>query len=332
MEKIKILQVGMGPLGVKIANFINERHNLETVAAVDKNPKNIGMDVGKIYGGQSNGVIIEGDLATAIADQQIDVAILTTFSDMVRVTPQIEAIIKHGIPVVSTCEELSYPWDEAPALAKRIDEAAKMHGVAVVGTGVNPGFLMDSLPTFLTAVCQRVDSIEVNRFQNAQFRRIPFQKKIGAGLSMQEFERKKQEGTLRHVGLTESMQFIARRMGWPLDHTEDHINAVMAHQEIVTPGMTIPAGHATGVCQIGRAYSGGQLKISMVFQATVGEPRSYDEVFIKGEPNFSSIIEGGINGDIATSAVVLNTLKPTMIASPGLKTMADLAMVSFLGW
>lgn len=332
METIKVVQVGMGPLGKKIANFIAERNNVETVAAVDKNPENIGLDIAQTYGDQQlTGVVIESDFGTAVKDKQIDVAILSTFSDMERVTAQIEEIVAHGIPVVSTCEELSYPWDCAPALAQRIDDAAKLHGVAVVGTGVNPGFLMDTLPTVLTTACQRVDSIEINRFQNAQYRRIPFQKKIGAGLTMSAFEVKKAAGTLRHVGLTESMQFIAHRMGWKLDHTEDIINPVIAQEDIVTPYLTIPKGHATGVSQIGRAYSGDDLRISLVFQATVGEPASYDEIFIKGEPDIHSRINGGINGDVATSAVIINTIGSLLRSKPGLQTMADLPLVSYFG-
>ena len=331
MDTIKVVQIGMGPLGVKLANFIAERENIETVAAVDINPELIGMDVQQTYGGEPSGVTIQADLASALKDIEADVAILTTFSDMARVTAHIEEVVTLGLPIVSTCEELSFPWDTAPDLAQRIDEAAKKNNVAVVGTGVNPGFLMDALPTFLTTACQRVDSIEINRFQDAQYRRIPFQKKIGAGLSMTEFEDRKEAGTLRHVGLTESMQFIARRMGWSLDHTEDMINPVIAQEDIITPTLKIAKGLATGVSQIGRAYAGDQLKITLVFQATIGEPESYDEIIIKGEPNITSRIEGGINGDIATSAVVINTVGSILHATPGLKTMADLPMTSFLG-
>ena len=329
MNPIKVVQVGIGPLGVKIANFIAERKGITTVAAVDKNPNLIGMDLAQTYGAEETGVIIKKTLSEAIQNIDVDVAILATVSDMERVTAQIEEIVGHGIPVVSTCEELYFPWDEAPTLAQRIDEAAKKGGVAVIGTGVNPGFLMDTLPTLLSTACQNVESIEINRFQNAQFRRIPFQKKIGAGLTLTEFETKKEAGTIRHVGLTESMQFIANRMGWELDHTEDIVNSVIAQEDIQTPDLLIPKGHVTGVSQIGRAYSEDQLVISLIFQATVGEKESYDEIIIKGEPNIQSKIKGGVNGDIATSAVIINTVPQIIKASPGLKTMGDIALTSF---
>ncbi len=329
MKSINVVQIGLGPLGIKIANYIAERNNITTVAAVDKNPELIGQDLGSLSGNSESGVIIHGNFAEALEGQKVDLAVLTTVSDMVRITPQIEEILEHGIPVVSTCEELAFPWDTAPELAEQIDKKAKEKNVAVVGTGVNPGFLMDALPTFLTAPCQHVDSIEINRFQNAQYRRIPFQRKIGAGLSLQEFEERKKAGTLRHVGLTESMQMIANNMGWKLDHTEDIINPVFAEETIETPAMTIPKGQITGVSQIGRAYSEDQLKISLVFQATVGEPESYDEIIIKGTPEIRSKIEGGVNGDVATSAIVINSCSTILRSAPGLRTMVDMPVVSF---
>lgn len=331
MQVIKVIQVGMGPLGVKIAQMIAERSNVKTIAAIDKKASLLGADLGKLCQTSASGVLIENDFSAAVKKERPDIAILSTVSDMQRIAPQIEEIVRHGIPVVSTCEELCYPWDEAPGLARRIDEAAKAGQVAVLGTGVNPGFLMDALPIFLTAVCKDVKKIRVNRYQNAQFRRIPFQQKIGAGLSLEEFETKKQKGTLRHVGLTESMQAIAQRMGWRLDKTEDLISPVIAQSAIVTDAMHIPEGKAAGVRQVGRAYINDELKIELVFQAAVGEAESYDEVLIQGAPDIHSRIQGGVNGDIATCAIVLNAIPRVMEATPGLKTMMEIAPVSFAG-
>ena len=316
-------------MGKQIANFIAERPGITTVAAVDKQSHLIGMDLQQSYGAPASGVVIKETLEEAIRDEDVDVAILATVSDMERVTPQIEEIVGMGIPVVSTCEELFFPWGQSPELAERIDQAAKANKVAVVATGVNPGFLMDTLPTILTTLCQRVDSIEVNRFQDAQHRRIPFQRKIGAGLTIGEFEVKKEEGTLRHVGLAESMQFIAKRMGWKLDHIEDIINPVIAEEDMNTAVIKITKGQVTGVSQIGRAYADDNLKISLIFQATVGEEESYDEIFIKGEPNLNFRIAGGVNGDIATSATILNAIPSLLKASPGLKTMGEIQLTSF---
>ncbi|MDN5201145.1 hypothetical protein QQ008_07225 [Fulvivirgaceae bacterium BMA10] len=329
MKNIKIIQVGMGPLGTKIAEFIKNREGLTTVAAIDKNPDLVGKSLKELNEVLSDDIKISDDLVEAVQHRKPDVAVLTTVSDMERITAQVQEIVSLGIPVVSTCEELSYPWNNACHLAQQIDESAKSNKVAVVGTGVNPGFLMDSLPTFLTSVCQNVKSILVNRYQDAQYRRLPFQKKIGAGLTLEEFNKRKQEGSLRHVGLTESMQLIANRLGWELDNTEDIIDPVIAENEIVTPAMIIPKGNATGVKQVGKAYINGEAKITLVFQASVSETESFDEILIKGDPEIRSKIIGGVNGDIATCAITINTISQVLNARPGLRTMADIPLVSY---
>lgn len=328
MNEIRIMQVGIGPLGIKINQFIDERESMKTVAAVDINPKLNGADLGKLCQGKESGIIIEKDYSK-INTTDIDVAILTTSSSLASIEPQIKQIIELGIPVVSTCEELSYPWENDKTISTRIDDAARQSNVSVVGTGVNPGFLMDTLPSMLTSVSQKVDYVLVNRIQDARTRRVPFQKKIGAGLSLSDFQKKVSDGSLRHVGLTESMQFIASALGWEVDETEDIISPIVATQNITTPSMNIAKGDAMGVRQIGRASYKGKEKIKLVFEAAVGSGSSYDEIKIQGEPNISSRIDGGVNGDIATCAIALNVIPSLLKSNPGLKTMRDLSLVSY---
>ena len=329
MKNIRILQIGLGPLGIRIARFIDQRKGLKTIAAVDKSARLIGKDLGQLALRRPSKVIIKESVAEAVKKQKPDVALLTTVSDLKRIAPQIEEIVAHGIPVVSTCEELSFPFPIARRYANRINKAAIENKVAVIGTGVNPGYLMDTLPTMLTAVCQKVKKVEVNRFQDAKHRRLPFQKKIGAGLSPEEFDQRVKSGSLRHVGLTESIHMIAHRMKWKLDKTEDIVSPVIARRKIITRSMTIPKGYATGVRQVGNGYVNGELKIKLVFQATIGEKKSYEEAIITGTPNVRSRIDGGINGDVATCAIILNTIPRLLRTDPGLKTMMDIAPVSY---
>jgi len=329
MRTIKILQIGIGPLGIKIAKMINERNGVETVAAVDISEDLNGKDLGLICGNEPSGIAISSNLIKEVARTKPDIAVLTTVSGMQRITSQIEAILQLGLPIVSTCEELCYPWEEAVEAANKIDTLAKSHGVAVLSTGVNPGFLMDAFPIFLTAVCQNVEHVHINRYQDAQYRRIPFQKKIGAGLTLEQFEQKKKEGTLRHVGLTESMQMLAKRMGWQLTKTEDIIAPIVAQEMIETDAMNIAPGNATGVEQIGRGYIGNEVKIKLHFRAAVGEPESFDEIKISGTPDLHSRIQGGVNGDIATGAIIINAIPRVLEATPGLKTMMEISPVSF---
>lgn len=328
MSNIKILQIGMGPLGIKMYQMAASRTAETVVGAVDINPDMVGTDLGEYCGREHVGIPISGSLKDALDRCQPDIVILTTVSDMDRITPQILEVVEAGIPVVSTCEELSHAWDEAPELAMKIDQAAKQYEVAVLGTGVNPGFLMDSLPSMLSGVCSHVERVEVDRYQDAQFRRIPFQKKIGAGLTIEQYEAKKAAGTLRHVGLTESMQFIANQLGWKLDRTEDILTPVIVQQLIETDAMTIQPGNASGVRQVGLGYVNGEERIRLTFQAAVGERESYDEVKIIGTPNITSRIMGGVNGDIATCAITLNAAHSVIAAQPGLRSMGDVPMVS----
>ncbi len=325
MRQIKVVQIGLGPLGQKIVQYIAARQGIELVGAVDIDPLITDMDLG-IHCGLAAplNIPISESLEESLEKVKADAVILTTVSTMKQITPQIEEILKSGLPIVSTCEELSYPWDVSKGLATQIDTVAKKAEVAVLGTGVNPGFVMDALPSFLSAVCQSVTSVKVSRIQNAAFRRIPFQKKIGAGLDLDQFEGLKASGRLRHVGLTESIQLIASSMGWELTNTEDIITPVIAEKEIKTDSMIVPAGFAAGVNQVGRGWVGGDEKITLHFKAAVGEPESYDRVEIKGEPDITSTISGGVNGDVATCAITINALKQILKVQPGLRTMMEM--------
>jgi len=264
-----------------------------------------------------------------LGPSRAEMVLLTTVSDLLRITPQIEEIVEAGLPVVTTCEELTYPWITAPEMAARLDAKARDKGVAVLATGVNPGFMMDTLPICLSAVCQRVEAIKVSRIQDAAYRRLPFQRKIGAGLDPGTFEEKRRSGALRHVGLTESMHMIGSRFGWKLDRTEEEITPVIAERRIQTPSMTIKPGMAAGVQQIGRAFVGSEEKITLVFRASVGERHPEDTVEILGEPHIVSSVAGGVHGDIATCAVALNAIPLLLKAEPGLRTMIDLPPVAF---
>ena len=328
---ISIVLVGMGPLGRKMAQFAFARAGMRVVGAVDKDPSLLGKSLAELCGGPRPEVTVTDSLADAVKRVKPDAIVLTTVSDMTRIAQQLDEMLAFRLPVVTTCEELSYPWDTSPDLAARVDRMARRAKVAVLATGVNPGYLMDTLPIALTAVCQRVDSITVSRVQNAQFRRLPFQKKIGAGLTLEEFEKKRLEGTLRHVGLTESMHMISSRMGWKLDRTEDELSPIVARRRIVTPSMSIGRGQAAGVQQIGRGWSGGVKRITLLFRASVGEPDPADTVAIAGEPNLVSTIPGGVNGDVATCAITLNAIRTVLDAKPGLRTMADVPLVSWRG-
>ena len=322
---IKVIQMGLGPIGQRVVKYLAERGNIQLVGAIDIDPEKTGKDAGTLSGTRDLGVPIEADVE-AVLSRQADVVVLTTSSQLTQIKPQLELCIAANKAVVSTCEELAFPFDTDPDFSDHIDKLAREKGVAVLGTGVNPGFLMDALPTFLTSVCRQVDSIEVERFQDASIRRLPFQQKIGAGLSPEEFEEKRQKGTIRHVGFAQSIQLIARAMGWKLDKVEDVVAPVIAAEATSSQFIQVEPGQCAGLRQLGRGYVDGREIITLELQAYLGHPAPRDTVTIHGDPEIRSNIEGGVDGDIATCSMVLNALNATLIAASGLRTMADVPL------
>ena len=328
MAKIRILQVGLGPLGQKTVQFAIAR-GFKIVAAVDSAPDKIGKDLGEVCGLKRMGIKIKGTVKESLKNKKADIAVVTTVSSLAKLEAIVTEIAKEKLSIVSTCEELSFPWRTRSALAKKLDKLCKKHKIALLGTGVNPGYLMDYLPTVLTAVSKKVESIQVWRVQNASTRRIPFQQKIGAGLTLEEFSKKEKQGTLRHVGLPESVDFIAARMGWKLTKKTETLKPVIANKDILTGYKPIQAGMACGVEQIGKGYIGHREVITLNFKAAVGEEKSFDTIQITGEPMIRSTIEHGINGDIATCAITINAIHSVLSSRPGLVTMSDIMAVAY---
>jgi 4-hydroxy-tetrahydrodipicolinate reductase len=327
---LRVVQVGLGAVGRRLTQFLLERPQVEIVGAVDLDPALAGRDLGEVADlGRELGVRVGQELAPAFARGPVQAALLTTVSGLAEVKPQIAALLEHRANIVSSCEELCHPWETSPEMSAEIDALAKVAGVSVLGTGVNPGFLMDLLPIALTAICRRVEKITVLRYQDARFRRLPFQQKIGAGLTLEQFEEKKRAGSVRHVGLTESMHMIASRMGWKLDRAEDAISPVMAGEEVRSEEITARPGMVCGVQQIGSGYVEGKERIRLGFRACLGEREVQDTVIVEGEPPLRFTIPGGVNGDIATCAVLTNAIPVVVDAPPGLRTMADIPPVSW---
>ncbi len=322
---IRVLQVGLGPIGVAVARQLLARRGYELVGGVDLDPAKAGRDLGEVCGlPEPLGTEVRSDLGEALTALEPDLAALCTSSSLERMAPTVEACLEAGIPVASSTEELAYPWREQPEIAHRLDRAAKRAGLTVLATGVNPGFAMDAHPLNLTSVCQRVDSISVRRVQDAGLRRLPFQLKIGAGLTPEEFERKAAAGDVRHVGLAESIGMLADAMGWPLDKITDEIEPVVVAEPVASDQVQVATGQVAGVRQVGTGSQNGTVRVRLEFIARIGAPESFDEVQVEGDPSLHSRIEGGIPGDVATASMVVNAIPRVVSAQPGLLTMKDL--------
>lgn len=328
----KVMIMGLGPIGAGVARQLAARKNFKIVSAVDIDPAKAGRDLGEVVGlGKRAGVKVTADPAAAIRKSKPQVAVLCTSSALKATWPQIEAVLKLKVPIVSTTEELSYPWFSNRPLARKIDAAAKKAKVAVVGTGVNPGFAMDALPLALTAICERVDSVRVDRIQDARIRRLPFQQKIGSGLTAEQFAEKVKALTVRHVGLTESVAMIADGLGWKLDRITDEIQPKIAEAPVESEFLKVEAGRVCGIIQDGIGYAGGKPVITLHMEAYLGAPETYDSVQIEGKPKLHVKAIGGYHGDVATTSITVNTIPKVLAAAPGLHTMRSLALPSFAG-
>jgi 4-hydroxy-tetrahydrodipicolinate reductase len=328
--KIRVVHVGLGPIGAEVARQLLARKGFRIVGAVDVDPYKVGRDVGEVVeSGRRLRLKVTDDIGRTIRAARPDVAVLCTSSSLKAVLPQIEQVLARKVPIVTTTEEAAYPAWYSRRIAAKLDAMARKAGVAVLGTGVNPGFAMDALPIMLSAACERVDRVEVERVQDARVRRLPFQQKIGAGLTREQFRKQVADGTVRHVGFTESITMIADAMGWKIDRIIDDVAPKIASEPVASELLAVDAGYVAGLIQTGVGYVKGEAKIQLRLEAYLGAPHAYESVLIEGSPRIYSKVEGGIHGDIATASIVVNSIPAVIVAEPGLRTMRDMRLPSF---
>jgi 4-hydroxy-tetrahydrodipicolinate reductase len=321
---LHLLHVGLGPLGQRVVADLYRRQLGRVEAAVD--PAHAGRELADVVPGAERGLAIRSSLDEVPDRGRARCAVVTTRSDLELCMDTFRVLLGRGLAVVSTCEELAWPWLHHPVLAQELHELAVRGRARIVGAGINPGFLMDALPVAATSVCHAVRALRVERIQDAGKRRLPFQEKVGVGLPVAEFERRVAARTLRHVGLGESLHFLAHYLGWRIERWEETIRPVLAERALASDLGPVAAGAARGVRQEARAWVAGRVALELVFQAALGEPEPRDRVLVDGEPPVELLLPGGVHGDTATSALVLNVLRPLLAAEPGLHTMASLPL------
>jgi 2,4-diaminopentanoate dehydrogenase len=234
--------------------------------------------------------------------------------------------VSAGVSVVSSCEELLYPYYRSAELAQKLDAACKAGGARVLGTGVNPGFVMDVLPVCLTGVCREVHAVHVQRVVNATTRRGPLQKKIGSGLAPEEFERLFSEGKAGHAGLRDTAALIGHCLGWKLEDLVETCKAVVADHDITTPHVQVKKGQTCGLHQHAEAKVGGKVVLTLDLKMYLDAPNPHDACQIDGNPPLKLMLDGGVAGDVATVASLVNAAPRVLKAPPGLLLMTDIAV------
>ncbi len=328
--RTRVVQFGLGPIGCATASLVLSRNQFDLVGAVDIDPAKIGRDVGEVLGmEEAVGIKVVGSLQEALARTDADAAIHTTSSYFPLFKDQVKELLEAGLDVSSTAEELAFPWLANPEEAAELDKIARAAGKTVAGTGVNPGFLMDSLPLFLTSLSQTVDSISVHRVINASLRRGPFQAKIGSGLTPDEFMERMDAGRMGHVGLPESVGMVFDTLGRKLIRYESSVEPVIADRQIDTDHFSVAPGLVRGLLQTATGYGADGAFMKLTFMAALEAEGDGDVIRIEGKPTLEVSLKG-TNGDLATVAIAVNTLGQVVKSAPGVMTMRDLPIVTWV--
>ncbi len=325
MQRVRVVQYGLGPIGCETAKVLLEKEGIDLVGAVDIDPNKVGKDLGRVLGLRKKlGIRVTDDAPALFRKEKVDIVTHTTSSFFREVYEQLESAARAGVCVVSSTEEMLYPQLRNPGLAVKLDGIARKHGSTILGTGVNPGFVMDTLALVLTGVSKNVRSIRVTRRVDASTRRMPLQRKVGAGMQPAEFRRLVRQGKLGHVGLMESMFLVAAGLGWKLTTTREKAEPVLAGRKVVTRYFKVAAGEVAGIKHTASGFCGGRKVIDMDLRLYLGAPHPMDSVEIDGDPPLHLVIHGGVAGDVATVASLINAIPRVLESEPGLMTMLDL--------
>ncbi len=306
-----------------VVTDIARRSACTLVAAVDVDPALAGARLDSVVQ-DAPAIPVHASIQELDSSLDIQCAIVTTRSDLPSCMQVFRDLLNRGIDIVSSCEELLYPWLRHAEFGEELDALAKRNDARILGTGINPGFLMDTFPIVASSIAHRVDRVEVHRVQDASTRRLTFQKKIGATLTPDAFEERVANGTLRHVGLGESLHFIAHYLGLTVDRWTETLEPIVADKDLECAIGPISAGHARGVLQVANGYHHDESLIRLEFRAAIAEPDPQDRVQLFGDPNLDFVLRGGAPGDVSTSAMLINSVHALNDALPGLHTMATI--------
>jgi hypothetical protein len=320
---IPVAIMGLGILGREIARAALASPELAVVAAVDSASTFVGKTLSELVPGAPKSLRIEGDAARVLANLRGGVLLHAIGSRFEAIYPQLEAAARCGIHVVSTCEELAFPWLHYEDKADALDHLAKSRGTCILGAGVNPGFVLDRLVATAGAACGQVRSVHAVRVVDASLRREALQRRIGMGLSEDEFARRADAGELGHVGLEESAALCALGLGLDCDEFEEDVEALIAEED---SGGAFPVekGQVAGIYQRARGFLEGRQVVDLELTIAAGVEESYDLIELDAEPKVRLKVEGGYPGEVATAWSVVNAAPRMLAAEPGLLTVLEL--------
>ena len=331
---IRVLVLGTGHMGAGIARLVLEKAGLELVGAYGRRAHRAGMDIGQAIGlDRLLGIPIRVDLERVISETLPEIAIQATCSTALDASPEISTLLRHGVNVISIAEEMAYPKHRSPAIAKELHWQAVKQGVSVLGTGVNPGFVLDLLVITLSGVCTDIQSITAKRVNDLSPYGPAVLKSQGIGLSPQDFATGLANGTVvGHIGFTESIHMIANAVGWEIDDIKETREPIISQVTRKTESITIEQGQVAGCHHTAVAYISGKPVITLVHPQQVLPQlegvETGDMIAIKGSPDIHLAGSPEIPGGQATMALAVNMIPRVINAAPGLYNMAELPVPS----
>ncbi len=332
MENIKVVIWGFGAMGSGMAKMLLQKKGVEIVGVCDRNEKSIGKDMYEVLGverGDRKPVIINANIEEVLTEGSCDVCLTATDSFTKAAFPRIKYCLEQKVNVVSTAEEMAYPQAQNPELAAELDRIAKENGVTLLGTGINPGLIMDLLVVCLTGCMTDVENIEAKRVNSLSPFGHTVMEEQGVGMKVDEFNRRCEEGTMAgHVGFPESIRMIADAIGWKVDKVEQQMKPIVTTIDRKSPHGFAAAGDVAGVNMTGQGYVDGEVKINMIHPQQI-EPEmegtfTGDYITIKGTPEVNMAIKPEVEGGLGTIAMCVNMIPHVINAKAGLKTMLDL--------
>ena len=332
MRNIRVAIWGFGAMGGGIAKVLLEKTGVEITGVCDLHPERVGKSIYSLLGaerGERPDVLVSEDIDVALPERGADVCIVATDSFTRDVYPKLLRVLQRGVNVISTAEEMSYPAAKEPLLAKEIDRIAKENGVTALGTGINPGLMMDLLAICLSGCMTSVDKVTCKRVNSlSPFGPLVMQEQ-GVGLSLRAFEEGvRNEEIAGHVGFAESVGMIAKALGWKLDYFDQQMEPILTNVDRKSPYGFAKKGNVAGVNMTGQGYVDGDVKIDMIhpqqIEPELGGTHTGDYITLEGTPPVHMTIQPEVNGGIGTIAMCVNMIPHVINARAGLKTMIDL--------
>ncbi|MGX8795556.1 2,4-diaminopentanoate dehydrogenase [Fusibacter sp. JL298sf-3] len=331
-ETVKVAIWGFGAMGSGMAKMLLTKQGVEIVGVCDRHEDRVGKDMYEVLGvdrGDRAPVVIQDDIENVLSEKSCDLCLCATDSFTKNAFPRLKTVLEKKINVISTAEEMAYPQAQQPELAAELDRIAKENGVSILGTGINPGLIMDLLVVVLTGCMTDVEHIEAKRVNSLSPFGHAVMEEQGVGITVDAFNKGVEDGTLAgHVGFPESIRMIADAIGWPVGDIKQQMAPIVTTVDRKSPHGFAAAGNVAGVSMTGQGYVDGEVKIDMIHPQQI-EPEmegtyTGDYITIKGTPEVNMSIKPEVEGGLGTIAMCVNMIPQVINADPGLKTMLDL--------